>query len=947
MRKHLLLILWMLFSGIVATYAQSPFFQVKPTNGKKIRSIGADHNRTIWLGSNEGVYAFDGITLYPFLIDSNAGAVTSIFQDTHLTHWIGTENGRIFQLDISRQIKPFDIPFLKDSSSIRDITEDLQGRIWVSTYGEGVFVWDFKQWIEINLDHGIGALDIYDLCMGQEGRVWLATDNGISICTLNGTTPIITNIGTKQGLSDQLVTAIAKSTSGIVWAGTHEGGLFKWNSEEGEFEHVSNSQQLNEISSICIEDENSIWISTTRKGLWRYNPSTDLLQQIETNLEGSVETMFLDKSGNLWLVLSNGELISAYAAFETRSLTFSGIQSLLVDAENRIWMGTESGLYMVSDFEKKEEIQRLNFSTNLTITDLIEDDFNNVWISTLNEGLYVWNEDTKKLKKFPSLRGRGGESIMSLAATSDKVWLASLEGIFSFPRHKNILSEEAVQFIHFSHSAGSSLHYVFDMYADSKGKLWLATDGHGVYSLFNDVLTQYSGNDSLIFNTVYSITEHPDGIIWLNVPGQGLLSYNDGRFNRWTGELGNFTSINSIASSKEGPLVIVHGGGIDLLDTETKHLFDFSADIGVNSIESGINAIATAKDGTVYIGGTGQLIRYKRTVPGKIQLPMTFISDVKLFNVSIPFRSKSVFSYDENFIAFDYTGIWYPSPEDIRYEYMLEGYDLTWKKSTDREASYSHLDPGDYTFKVRSAEFGDFQFAKETSYSFTIKQPFWLHPLFFILIGLIVFLILYFLIRQRENQSRKKILIERERVSAQLEALKAQINPHFLFNSFNTLINLIDENASKPAVAIEYVEKLSDFFRHILQYREQDKIPLREEWQIVQDYIFLLKKRYGDNLKLQLDPVPKEGFIMPLTLQILLENAVKHNVITKVKPLEVIIEVREGNIVVSNNMQKKTQAEPSTRFGLQSLKTRYSLSGHEIVVSDDNNVFQVKIPILS
>jgi LytS/YehU family sensor histidine kinase len=181
-----------------------------------------------------------------------------------------------------------------------------------------------------------------------------------------------------------------------------------------------------------------------------------------------------------------------------------------------------------------------------------------------------------------------------------------------------------------------------------------------------------------------------------------------------------------------------------------------------------------------------------------------------------------------------------------------------------------------------------------------------------------------------------------------LQALKAQINPHFLFNSFNTLITIIDENALKPEIAIEYVEKLSDFFRSILQYREQETISLEEEFELVQTFGYLLTKRYGTNLILHFDAAPKDAFILPLTLQMLVENAVKHNVIAENRPLDVYITIDDDQyITVKNNLQPKSSAEPSTQFGLQSIVRRYQLmSERKVIIEKDRDTFRVRIPII-
>lgn len=185
-------------------------------------------------------------------------------------------------------------------------------------------------------------------------------------------------------------------------------------------------------------------------------------------------------------------------------------------------------------------------------------------------------------------------------------------------------------------------------------------------------------------------------------------------------------------------------------------------------------------------------------------------------------------------------------------------------------------------------------------------------------------------------------------IESQLSALKAQINPHFLFNSFNTLITIIDENAMKPEVAIEYVEKLSDFYRSILQYREQETISLEEEWELVQNYVYLLEKRYGNNIRMHFDVPPKDTYILPMTLQILVENAVKHNVISEKYPLDLFISIDDDQYIsVTNSMQPKSRPEPSTQFGLHSIIRRYQLmTDQKVIVENDNTTFKVRIPFI-
>jgi sensor histidine kinase YesM len=195
----------------------------------------------------------------------------------------------------------------------------------------------------------------------------------------------------------------------------------------------------------------------------------------------------------------------------------------------------------------------------------------------------------------------------------------------------------------------------------------------------------------------------------------------------------------------------------------------------------------------------------------------------------------------------------------------------------------------------------------------------------------------------------EKEKLEKENLASQLEGLKNQVNPHFLFNSLNTLVHLIPEN---PETAVRFLQKLSKVYRYILEIRDTQLTPLSQELDFLQAYIFLLKERFGDNIavKTHLEDLDTEGVhIVPLSLQILLENAIKHNVISAAKPLWIELNVEKENrrLVVKNNLQRKNQVQDSTGVGLENIKTRYSLVSHEKVdVIVSNSAFIVVLPLL-
>jgi len=197
------------------------------------------------------------------------------------------------------------------------------------------------------------------------------------------------------------------------------------------------------------------------------------------------------------------------------------------------------------------------------------------------------------------------------------------------------------------------------------------------------------------------------------------------------------------------------------------------------------------------------------------------------------------------------------------------------------------------------------------------------------------------------NAEKKHEQLKRENAESQLEILKNQIKPHFLFNSLNTLISLIPEN---PDEAISYVQRLSTVYRYILEIKDKKLIPLHEELKCVINYVEMLQIRFGEKLIFDVDKstFDKSDHIVPLSLQLLIENAVKHNIVSDKRPLSIKIKKGKNNkLIISNNLQMKMQKMPSTGTGLANIKSRYSLLAHdevEIIQTADN--FSVSLPLI-
>ncbi len=188
--------------------------------------------------------------------------------------------------------------------------------------------------------------------------------------------------------------------------------------------------------------------------------------------------------------------------------------------------------------------------------------------------------------------------------------------------------------------------------------------------------------------------------------------------------------------------------------------------------------------------------------------------------------------------------------------------------------------------------------------------------------------------------------LKKNKLQHQLDTLKSQINPHFLFNSLNSLSMLIHEN---PRQAEAFVDEISSVYRYLLRANDQELTTLNRELQFIKSYFQLLKTRYGAgvDLRIAVEEWQLERKIPPLTLQLLVENAVKHNVILPESPLVVEIVTRGSSLVVQNNLQRKNTAVPSNKVGLANIATKYRLLGQPgIAIREDAGLFAVTLPLL-
>ncbi len=942
----------------VSSQAQTPWFRdqaFKEKGAIGVTTMLQDSKGWLWFGGTQGLYRYDGSLMYKVSAPASVQsvAITALFEINELI-WVGFDNGAIAHIPVINKVSSPSTNEIQDQSTlsaplslwlpqegvptqkITAFADDGQGGIWFSTYGEGVYIWKENRLYQYNqADDGLAGDEVYTLISDPKGHVWAATDAGISICSMkNMGKKQVENISIEEGLPDEIITTLHLDSDGNILVGTQDKGICSIDVHTKACTVITPRWPHCAVTQLEIFGKQEIWVGTEKEGLFCLN--TALIPAIITTPPEACQIKALkkDREGLLWYITNKGDVYMANARYSTIELPFNNIQAVCIDKQARKWIGTAQGLYM----ETQGKLTRV-LPAKHNIISLWEDDSGSVWVGTFGDGIWSLNAAGNINGHWVEKDGLSNGSILSITGQDGHLWLATLGGVTEMKRRSNGQYQ-------LSNLPEMVNKYVYKVFCDSKKRVWFGTDGQGLRVLEQGGIKHYSTVNGIELKTIYSIAEDTKGRIWFGTDREGLFCFDGVNFKNYTTKNNlHSMSIIGVACNASGQVVVAYENGFDLLDPErVDHVTFCDVANGVPLSEINLNGICKDPQGHIWLGTKKGLVRAADFQEYFNDDPQPSIIDISIFLKPIDYLSQHYFSHNQNYFTFHFTGLWYTQPESVRYRYMLEGLDLNWTISKDQLASYPNLPPGHYIFRLQASEHGNFDNVPETTWEFTIAPPFWVSWWFLLAAITAVTMLTYRWIKNRDAIHRREALLNKEKADSQFAALKSQINPHFLFNSFNTLITIIEEN---PKIAVEYVENLSDYYRTIMVYREKDFISIQEEIELVVNFTFLLKKRYEHNFHVKnLVPHDQIGFIMPLTLQMLLENAVKHNIISTAHPLIVEIYIENGYIVVRNNIQPKIRPEVGTHFGLQSLQHRYQLTGQlPVVIEKKNHFFTVKIPI--
>ncbi len=948
--------------------AQTPFFKKiylnKENSNLKINKVYKDEKGLLWFATTEGLYGFDGLESTSYLVqikhfDNN---VSALLMDAAGALWVGFKNGRIAVLR-DRELKLIitDSPFPKHP--ITGIAQDKQKNMWFSTAGEGVFLYTDNHLSHLGANEGLNNDYAYCATAAKDGNVYVGTDAGIAVCSFNKQKISIQRLDVNQGLPDKIVRNITDDNAGNLWIGMQEKGICNYSlttlrfTVPKQFENWS----LGQINSLSKE-KSGWWIATDESGILFFDeqPGTSLkIYKKYNNLDFvRVNDVCADNENNVWMI-ANSAIYQSMGNHlmmldKLKNLKVSFVHTLLCDKQNNLWFTPDQELVKINltdtVFSQYKKVTITPLNQLIDIVSLFEDREGFIWVGTMGRGLFRVNPVNGVVQKITGNTALNNASVIAIGGFQKTIWLATLNGLVKLTLPSNLNTDNLQVSIknYFGQSILGS-GYVYCIFVDSRKRIWFGTDGKGISCLDGENFTNFNARSGLKSEVIYSITEDEKGNIWFSTLNAGIYKYDGKSFVNYSIKDGvRNLSISSILSDGRGSLVIMHKQGIDVLDTKTGKFFYYGNEVGLSDINSDLNSITKDKEGNIWLGTELGIIRFYNDANHYTNKPRTILNQPLLFTEEETNTNLPIFKANQNNISFDFFSVWYSNPDRIRYQYMLQGYTHQWITTKDRKLIFPNLLPGKYVFKVRSSINSNFKNASEASFSFTIKKPWWQQWWFRIFFVSSLIVVTSLLLRLRLERVRNLERLEKEKIGFQFETLKNQVNPHFLFNSFNTLIAIIEEDKD---IAIEYVEKLSDFFRNIVTYRDKDTISLRKELELASTYFFLQKKRYGKNFSLKID-VSEESMdakVPPLVLQLLLENAVKHNAVSAETPLNVTIfaDKQLSRLFIRNKINKRRTQEPGTGTGLLNIVNRYKLlSKEEVSIENNLEEFIVSIPLI-
>jgi len=737
-----------------------------------IWNVESDNQGKIWIATFSGLNTYDIRTRTIQRIKTILGndgtqqseRINVLHYGQNNNMWVACWGGGVYQT-------PVDTIYFKEVDPIADslqkyalrYTYDLRQTpdsiLWVAShYGLYKYNMNTNELSKIALKHKGKIIQedyiVYDLALRNKTELWFGA-HGYGLFCLNTKSEELlpaSAFTTALDHSDWQVATVACENSGAIWVGTYSSGLIKLNPENGKIEHFihvksdQNSINGNAISDVYVDNNQGIWIGAI--GLSYYNEKAYPFKLFRSNPDNS--------SG----------LVNNY------------IWNIYQDPIGRIWIASDMGGLHRFDPEKqsiKKEPLADNYR-NLVITGLAMDNNERLWLATNSHGLFNYDPTSQKLSSYSAFYGL--PEFQLVRQIQDIIWLDSALYIGTFDQGVFIMDTQtgSIEKRTFEYTKQPKLNsgYVRKLIRSRSNKLYICTWGGGFieYDPKTERTRRFAVDSipgqSLSSNTVYTVFEDDQNQLWIGTSkGLDLISGDRTSISHIEDYQDEYEHvIYSILEDRAGTLWMSTNRGLLNFSPEFNRWRLYTPADGLQGFEYNKGAYLKDRDGNLYFGGIDGLTFFNpAAITSDHTPPRLVMTDFLLFDESrrdlLSLNSSIDLTYSQNFFSFQFTGIYFPKPDAVTYEYKLDGLDEDWVHAGNRNfATYTKLDPGSYTFQVRASNPDGIWTDDSIAIPIVISPPFWQTPWFITLVLLATLGLLYYLHRIRIE---KAVAIERLR----------------------------------------------------------------------------------------------------------------------------------------------------------------------------------------
>ncbi len=961
-----------------------------------------DSRGMLWFSTVNGLSRFDGSHFYNFRAGKDStsfvnGNILDLCEDKDGNIWGGAGSGIFCYQTKKNTFNNYIPPTYDFARGIKNIVCDKRGDIWASSE------WNIlKLNKKKNIFEEIGPLTYNKDSLGsysvrQNGLIedpsgkglWFATRSGLHYYKL--AEEKFYSYKNKPGdslFTNHSVAALSLSRSGKCWFFdnvTKEIISFDPGTQKIIQRINMDSVLPNAFARTLFEDsKHKLWFSTWNNEIVVIDDATKISTPIickddnPLSIAGdSFWDAWEDEDNTIWLATSGGISTCNYSknAYSiipvienVPELKNSSLGAFSIDRRDKSWwIAAEGDISIIHYYPETGKYFFYNFSKAIKNSlgqlpgPVFAIDFmdGQTFVST-HTGVWQLNEKTKVLIPFEKeFEGLPDVHYNYLTQRGNEVWFNSNEGFIKWDKISNRAIKIKVPVDTFFDGQRPNYSLLF---FDKTGRPWFvpAFGWLAYINERNEVVTKYyiKNKAKELAGYLTSIAEDHLGNLWMASIGVGLYKYSIAKdeMKLFDQSDGIPTYISRLITDKENRLWIAAGNKFAIFDPVTNGISHYNLPLYENKMNF-TNPFCMDSSGAILAVVNKEIVKF---IPQQLKLkPVIKQPIVSMIKISgqeklIGDETNLVLKPDENSLEFYFGSLINGEIFPYSIEYQLDGFDKTWLTSNSTfSALYSNLNPGKYIFKVKAVAKDKSWQTPEKRVAITITTPFYKARWFWILIGCLIctgFLLFnrFRFIKQKQilTLETKAQQLEKEKTMVMYESLKQQLNPHFLFNSLTSLSGLIETDQE---MAGAFLEQMSGIYRYILKHGDRETVLLKNEIEFVQFYINLQQTRFKNGLLVDIN-IPEEYLyakIAPVTLQNMIENAIKHNVIDTAYPLVVHIFIEDDYIVVKNNLQKKNRVETSNKKGLEQFITLYRyLSDKPITIEETMTHFIIKIPLI-